>query len=74
MSFHRNTTVVCAYSIEDIDQAFSTSKLKGYNSPLSTPRPGTVQHTETLTSQRQNYVQQTVMLLYIQNDYILNIY
>ncbi|XP_016343512.1 semaphorin-7A-like [Sinocyclocheilus anshuiensis] len=36
-----NTTVVCAYSIEDTDQAFSTSKLKGYNSPLSTPRPGT---------------------------------
>ncbi|XP_016131321.1 semaphorin-7A-like [Sinocyclocheilus grahami] len=36
-----NTTVVCAYSIEDIDQAFSTSKLKGYNSPLSIPRPGT---------------------------------
>ncbi|XP_073703423.1 semaphorin-7A [Garra rufa] len=35
-----NTTVVCAYSIEDIDQAFATSKLKGYNTPLSTPRPG----------------------------------
>ncbi|XP_048117666.1 semaphorin-7A [Alosa alosa] len=35
------TTVVCAYSIEDIDQAFSTSKLKGYNSPLIGQRPGT---------------------------------
>ncbi|XP_051262540.1 semaphorin-7A [Dicentrarchus labrax] len=32
-------TVICAYSIEDIDQAFSTSKLKGYSSPL-TGRPG----------------------------------
>ncbi|XDV40399.1 hypothetical protein PO909_009491 [Leuciscus waleckii] len=36
-----NTTVVCAYSIEEIDKAFSTSKLKGYNSPLAAPRPGT---------------------------------
>ncbi|XP_030637141.1 semaphorin-7A [Chanos chanos] len=36
-----DTTVVCAYSIEDIDQAFSTSKLKGYNSPLTGHRPGT---------------------------------
>ncbi|XP_005158115.1 uncharacterized protein isoform X1 [Danio rerio] len=36
-----NTTVVCAYSIEDIDKAFSSSKLKGYNSPLANPRPGT---------------------------------
>ncbi|KAJ8354615.1 hypothetical protein SKAU_G00221820 [Synaphobranchus kaupii] len=35
------TTVVCAYSIEDIDQAFSTSKLKGYSSPLTGHRPGT---------------------------------
>ncbi|ROJ29219.1 Semaphorin-7A [Anabarilius grahami] len=36
-----NTTVVCAYSIEDIDKAFNTSKLKGYNAPLTSPRPGT---------------------------------
>lgn len=36
-----NTTVVCAYSIEEIDKAFSTSKLKGYNTPLPSPRPGT---------------------------------
>ncbi|XP_051999994.1 semaphorin-7A-like [Xyrauchen texanus] len=35
-----NTTVVCAYSIEDIDNSFSTSKLRGYNSPLASPRPG----------------------------------
>jgi len=42
ISSYRNTTVVCAYSIEDIDSAFSTSKLKGYNSPLAAPRPGTV--------------------------------
>uniref|UniRef100_A0A8C6WF14 Si:ch211-113g11.6 n=1 Tax=Neogobius melanostomus TaxID=47308 RepID=A0A8C6WF14_9GOBI len=33
-------TVICAYSIEDIDQAFSTSKLKGYSSPLTGVRPG----------------------------------
>ncbi|XP_062395689.1 semaphorin-7A [Sardina pilchardus] len=35
------TTVVCAYSIEDIDRAFSTSKLKGYNNPIIGQRPGT---------------------------------
>uniref|UniRef100_A0A667ZG62 Si:ch211-113g11.6 n=1 Tax=Myripristis murdjan TaxID=586833 RepID=A0A667ZG62_9TELE len=34
-------TVICAYSIEDIDQAFSTSKLKGYSSPFIGSRPGT---------------------------------
>ncbi|XP_032373769.1 semaphorin-7A [Etheostoma spectabile] len=33
-------TVICAYSIEDIDQAFSTSKLKGYSSPFVGSRPG----------------------------------
>ncbi|XP_061573547.1 semaphorin-7A [Cololabis saira] len=33
-------TVICAYSIEDIDQAFSNSKLKGYSSPLTGNRPG----------------------------------
>ncbi|KAJ7985557.1 hypothetical protein DPEC_G00353320 [Dallia pectoralis] len=36
-----DTTVICAYSIEDIDHAFRTSKLKGYNSPLTGHRPGT---------------------------------
>ncbi|CAL8339424.1 semaphorin-7A isoform X1 [Gadus morhua] len=34
-------TVICAYSIEDIDQAFSTSKLRGYSSPFTGNRPGT---------------------------------
>ncbi|XP_069041513.1 semaphorin-7A [Lepisosteus oculatus] len=34
-------TVVCAYSIEEIDQSFGTSKLKGYTSPLPAHRPGT---------------------------------
>uniref|UniRef100_A0A673AA89 Si:ch211-113g11.6 n=1 Tax=Sphaeramia orbicularis TaxID=375764 RepID=A0A673AA89_9TELE len=34
-------TVICAYSIEDIDQAFSTSKLRGYSSPFIGMRPGT---------------------------------
>ncbi|XP_033496264.1 semaphorin-7A [Epinephelus fuscoguttatus] len=33
-------TVICAYSIKDIDQAFSTSKLKGYSSPFIGSRPG----------------------------------
>ncbi|XP_016518876.1 semaphorin-7A-like [Poecilia formosa] len=33
-------TVVCAYSIEDIDRAFSNSKLKGYSSSFSGSRPG----------------------------------
>uniref|UniRef100_A0A3P8ZWQ5 Sema domain-containing protein n=1 Tax=Esox lucius TaxID=8010 RepID=A0A3P8ZWQ5_ESOLU len=36
-----DTTVICAYSVEDIDQAFATSKLKGYSSPLIGHRPGT---------------------------------
>lgn len=34
-------TVICAYSIEDIDQAFTTSKLRGYSSGFSGMRPGT---------------------------------
>ncbi|XP_034466659.1 semaphorin-7A [Hippoglossus hippoglossus] len=33
-------TVICAYSIEDIDQAFATSKLKGYSSSFVGSRPG----------------------------------
>ncbi|XP_017336826.1 semaphorin-7A [Ictalurus punctatus] len=35
-----DTTVVCAYSIEDIDQVFAKSKLKGYNSPVTGNRHG----------------------------------
>ncbi|KAK3550540.1 hypothetical protein QTP70_000015 [Hemibagrus guttatus] len=35
------TTVVCAYSIQDIDQVFVKSKLTGYNSPLNGNRHGT---------------------------------
>ncbi|XP_026862481.2 semaphorin-7A [Electrophorus electricus] len=35
-----HTTVVCAYSIEEINEAFAKSKLKGYNSPLTGHRPG----------------------------------
>ncbi|XP_066538607.1 semaphorin-7A isoform X2 [Hoplias malabaricus] len=35
-----DTTKVCAYSIEEIDQAFAKSKLKGYSSPLTGHRPG----------------------------------
>lgn len=34
--------MICAYSIEDIDQAFSTSKLRGYSSPFIGSRPGMV--------------------------------
>uniref|UniRef100_A0A3Q2YBR0 Si:ch211-113g11.6 n=1 Tax=Hippocampus comes TaxID=109280 RepID=A0A3Q2YBR0_HIPCM len=36
----RGRTVICAYSIEDIDQAFSTSKLKGYSNSFIGNRPG----------------------------------
>uniref|UniRef100_A0A3B3SGC8 Si:ch211-113g11.6 n=1 Tax=Paramormyrops kingsleyae TaxID=1676925 RepID=A0A3B3SGC8_9TELE len=36
-----DTTVVCAYSIEDINLAFTTSKLKGYSLSLAGQRPGT---------------------------------
>uniref|UniRef100_A0A3B4C386 Sema domain-containing protein n=1 Tax=Pygocentrus nattereri TaxID=42514 RepID=A0A3B4C386_PYGNA len=35
-----DTTVVCAYSIEEIDQAFAKSRLKGHTSPLTGHRPG----------------------------------
>lgn len=42
----RGKTVICAYSIEDIDHAFSTSKLKGYSSPLTGNRPGMVRKTK----------------------------
>ncbi|XP_036440091.1 semaphorin-7A isoform X2 [Colossoma macropomum] len=35
-----DTTVVCAYSIEEIDQAFGKSKLKGHTGPLTGHRPG----------------------------------
>lgn len=38
--------MICAYSIEDIDRAFSTSKLKGYSSPFIGSRPGTVRNTK----------------------------
>ncbi|XP_058502977.1 semaphorin-7A [Solea solea] len=37
-------TVICAYSIQDIDQAFSTSKLKGYSSSFIGSRPGMCVH------------------------------
>lgn len=40
----RGRKVICAYSIEDIDQAFSTSKLRGYSSPFIGSRPGTVRN------------------------------
>ncbi|XP_048880892.1 semaphorin-7A [Brienomyrus brachyistius] len=36
-----DTTVVCAYSIEDINLAFTTSKLKGYSLSVAGQRPGT---------------------------------
>ncbi|KPP77143.1 hypothetical protein Z043_103463 [Scleropages formosus] len=35
-----DTTVVCAYSVEDINQAFTTSRLKGYRGSLPGHRPG----------------------------------
>lgn len=44
----RGRTVICAYSIEDIDQAFSTSKLKGYSSPFIGSRPGMVRKTNKI--------------------------
>ncbi|XP_024114076.1 semaphorin-7A isoform X2 [Oryzias melastigma] len=43
--------VICAYSIEDINKAFSTSKLKGYSSPLSGNRPGMCTRKGTISEQ-----------------------
>lgn len=40
--------MVCAYSIEDINLAFTTSKLKGYSLSLAGQRPGTVNHPTAL--------------------------
>uniref|UniRef100_A0A3Q4H7Q0 Si:ch211-113g11.6 n=1 Tax=Neolamprologus brichardi TaxID=32507 RepID=A0A3Q4H7Q0_NEOBR len=51
-------TVICAYSIEDIDQAFSTSKLKGYSGQLTGTRPGTV------TAENQNNVKTLGVMRY----------
>uniref|UniRef100_A0A3Q1BMB7 Sema domain-containing protein n=1 Tax=Amphiprion ocellaris TaxID=80972 RepID=A0A3Q1BMB7_AMPOC len=49
-------TVICAYSIEDIDQAFSTSKLKGYSSPFTGSRPGMCVRKNPATAESQNNV------------------
>ncbi|XP_039606808.1 semaphorin-7A [Polypterus senegalus] len=35
-----DSTVVCAYSLSDIDQTFRTSRLKGYTTALPQQRPG----------------------------------
>lgn len=42
--------MICAYSIEDIDQAFTTSKLKGYSSPFIGSRPGMVRKNKVFLS------------------------
>ncbi|MGH0180967.1 UNVERIFIED_CONTAM: hypothetical protein FKN15_011691 [Acipenser sinensis] len=39
-----NTTVVCVYSIEEVNQVFQTSKLKGYSNTLPAQRPGSLPH------------------------------
>lgn len=38
----RNSTAVCIYSIETIEDIFERSSFKGYNKDIPHPRPGTV--------------------------------
>ncbi|XP_022068850.1 semaphorin-7A [Acanthochromis polyacanthus] len=57
-------TVICAYSIEAIDQAFSTSKLKGYSSPFTGSRPGMCVRKNPLTAEGQNNIKNLGVIRY----------
>ncbi|XP_047454723.1 semaphorin-7A [Mugil cephalus] len=57
-------TVICAYSIEDIDHAFSTSKLKGYSSPFGSNRPGMCVRKNPLTAESQNNIKNLGVIRY----------
>ncbi|XP_030604883.1 semaphorin-7A [Archocentrus centrarchus] len=57
-------TVICAYSIEDIDQAFSTSKLKGYSGQLTGTRPGTCVRKVPGAAENQNNIKNLGVLRY----------
>lgn len=54
LPFYRGRTVICAYSIEDIDRAFHHSKLKGYSSSFIGSRPGMVRQTLFPSQQLEN--------------------
>lgn len=45
----RNSTAVCIYSIETIEDIFEKSSFKGYNKDVPHPRPGTVKITLALS-------------------------
>lgn len=57
-------TVICAYSIEDTDQAFSTSKLKGYSGQLTGTRPGTCLRKTPGAAENQNNVKTLGVMRY----------
>ncbi|XP_027865842.1 semaphorin-7A [Xiphophorus couchianus] len=57
-------TVVCAYSIEDIDRAFSNSKLKGYSSSFGGTRPGMCVRKSPSPADAQNNVKNLGIMRY----------
>ncbi|XP_032414096.1 semaphorin-7A [Xiphophorus hellerii] len=57
-------TVVCAYSIEDIDRAFSNSKLKGYSSSFGGTRPGMCVRKSPSPADGQNNVKNLGIMRY----------
>uniref|UniRef100_A0A672GRH0 Si:ch211-113g11.6 n=1 Tax=Salarias fasciatus TaxID=181472 RepID=A0A672GRH0_SALFA len=57
-------TVICAYSIEDIDRAFSTSKLKGYSSPFIGSRPGMCARKNPATAESPNNIKNLGVIRY----------
>ncbi|PWA23876.1 hypothetical protein CCH79_00010787 [Gambusia affinis] len=57
-------TVVCAYSIEDIDRAFSNSKLKGYSTAFGVHRPGMCLRKSPSTAESQNNVKNLGVIRY----------
>ncbi|XP_035991288.1 semaphorin-7A [Fundulus heteroclitus] len=57
-------TVICAYSIEDIDRAFSTSKLKGYSSSFGSNRPGMCARRSNSPADTQNNIKNLGVIRY----------
>ncbi|CAN9514427.1 unnamed protein product [Ophioblennius macclurei] len=57
-------TVICAYSIEDIDRAFTTSRLKGYSSPFIGSRPGMCARKNPATAESPNNIKNLGVIRY----------
>lgn len=59
----RNSTAVCIYSMETIENIFERSSFKGYNKDIPHPRPGTVK-TSLASAQRWKTFWFPVLFLY----------